>query len=292
MPVTCSARGRGNDGSEVNYYELLGVEPDCSMDDIKVAFRRRAKELHPDVNPEDDAESSFVALSRAYEVLSDEEARREYDLTHRTRRINFFQDIEDDDDEAYRPSPFRWANVGHRGRSAARPGDDDDDSDEEGQAQGEGGRRGAGDGGRDDGEEDPRWRQGERSPEELLENLARFMNGPGGLRAFQSGRLDPWGTSTSDAWHRAVERQTRDPYGPGRPGYGAGPFGPDDDDELGRSEWDPSRRVPGWTPPGRGSEWSHPRRQWDDEDRRSGGPGGPGRQGGGGGGDFRRPFKI
>lgn len=82
---------------------------------------------------------------------------------------------QDDDDEAYRPSPFRWANVGHRGRSAARPGDDDDDSDEEGQAQGEGGRRGAGDGGRDDGEEDPRWRQGERSPEELLENLARFM---------------------------------------------------------------------------------------------------------------------
>lgn len=48
-----------------------------------------------------------------------------------------------------------------------------------------------------------------------------------------------------------MERQTRDPYGPGRPGYGAGPFGPDDDDELGRSEWDPSRRVPGWTPPGR-----------------------------------------
>ncbi len=81
-------------------------------------------------------------------------------------------------------------------------------------------------------------------------------NGPGGLRAFQSGRLDPWGTSTSDAWHRAVERQTRDPYGPGRPGYGAGPLGPDDDDELGRSEWDPSRRVPGWTPPGR---WGHAR---------------------------------
>ncbi len=81
--------------------------------------------------------------------------------------------LQDDDDEAYRPSPFRWAHVGHRGHSAARPGDDDDDGDEEGQAyeEGQGSRRG----GRDDGEEDSRWRQGERSPEELLENLARFM---------------------------------------------------------------------------------------------------------------------
>ncbi|GLC58678.1 hypothetical protein PLESTB_001387300 [Pleodorina starrii] len=289
--VSCTAygRGSGSGGSDSNYYELLGVDPDCDEEDIRAAFRRRAKELHPDVNKEEGATEAFVQLSRAYEVLSDQESRRQYDITHRTRRLNFFRDVvEEEDEEGGRRSPFRWSQVGRRqGGGGLRPDDED----------GDGGRRRAGWVDDDDeededgeGEEDEGegWQRG-RSQEEVLQELAKFMSGPGSLRAWQSGRMDPWGTSTSDTWFRQVERQTRSPYGPARPGYGSPR---DDDDEFGAGggrEWDPSRRAPGWSPPGRGGEWSHPRRQWDEEDRRGGGPG---RQGGGGGGDFRRPFKI
>eukprot|EP00198_Chlamydomonas_reinhardtii_P012948 XP_001702285.1 predicted protein [Chlamydomonas reinhardtii] len=149
--------GWSGGSSDPNYYELLGLEPDCDEEDIKTAFRRRAKELHPDVNKEDGATESFVRLSRAYEVLSDPEARRQYDIQTSTRRFNFFRDVVEDEDDVRR-SPFKWSQV----------------------------RCGGG---------------------------------------------------------------------------------------------------------GRGSEWDHPRRQWDEEDRRGGGPGRQG-GGGGGGGDFRRPFKI
>ncbi|KAG2429685.1 hypothetical protein HYH02_013943 [Chlamydomonas schloesseri] len=296
--VACAAygRGRGSGGggasNDPNYYELLGLEPNCDEEDIKAAFRRRAKELHPDVNKEDDATQSFVQLSRAYEVLSDPEARRQYDIDNSIRRFNFFRDIVEDDDDVRR-SPFQWSQVSRRqggggggGGNGLRPDDDSDDLDEDGeedeQEEGEG----------DEDEQGPGW-QRRRSPEEFLEDLARVMGGgAGSLRNFQSGRLDPWGTSTSDSWFRQVEKQSQSPYGPYRQGYGTSR---DDDDggAFGR-EWDPSRRTPGWTPPGRGSEWDHPRRQWDEEDRRGGGPGrqGGGGGGGGGGGDFRRPFKI
>ncbi|KAG2487508.1 hypothetical protein HYH03_013926 [Edaphochlamys debaryana] len=292
--VWVRAYGRGSSPSpDPDYYSLLGLDPDCEEEDIKAAFRRRAKELHPDINKEDDAHESFVQLSRAYEVLSDPEARRQYDITHRPRRMNFFRDVDDDDDG---PSPFRWSHVGQRGggrRSAARPFDDGSDDEEEGaggEAGGEEGgarrrRRGAED------EEEEEGFPGARSPEEFLEQLQRVMGGPGSLRSWQSGRsTDPWGSSTSDTWFRQVERQTRSPYGPQRPGYGSS--ADEDEGGPGGREWGPARGVPGWTPPGRGSEWSHPRRQWDEEDRRGGGGPGPGRGGGGGGGDFRQPFKI
>src|SRR2546423_15412951 len=63
-----------------DFYELLGVRPDASQDDIKRAFRRRAMELHPDSNPDDpEAEAKFKEMARAYEKLSDPERRRRYD---------------------------------------------------------------------------------------------------------------------------------------------------------------------------------------------------------------------
>ena len=61
-------------------YETLGVERDASEREIKRAFRRLARELHPDVNRHDpEAEEKFKAAAEAYEVLSDPERRRTYD---------------------------------------------------------------------------------------------------------------------------------------------------------------------------------------------------------------------
>jgi molecular chaperone DnaJ len=63
-----------------DYYERLGVGRDASETEIKKAFRRLARELHPDVNGHDpEAEEKFKAAAEAYEVLSDPERRATYD---------------------------------------------------------------------------------------------------------------------------------------------------------------------------------------------------------------------
>jgi DnaJ-class molecular chaperone len=63
-----------------DYYEVLEVERNASGADVKRAFRRLARELHPDVNGHDpEAEEKFKAAAEAYEVLSDPERRRAYD---------------------------------------------------------------------------------------------------------------------------------------------------------------------------------------------------------------------
>jgi len=63
-----------------DYYEVLGVTRDASEPDIKKAFRRLARELHPDVNSHDpNAEAKFKEAAEAYEVLSDPERRATYD---------------------------------------------------------------------------------------------------------------------------------------------------------------------------------------------------------------------
>jgi molecular chaperone DnaJ len=63
-----------------DYYEVLGVSRDASETEIKKAFRRLARELHPDVNGHDpEAEEKFKEAAEAYEVLSDGERRRTYD---------------------------------------------------------------------------------------------------------------------------------------------------------------------------------------------------------------------
>src|SRR6201981_832997 len=63
-----------------DYYEVLGVTRDADEATIKKAFRRLARELHPDVNRHDpDAEEKFKGAAEAYEILSDAERRATYD---------------------------------------------------------------------------------------------------------------------------------------------------------------------------------------------------------------------
>jgi molecular chaperone DnaJ len=66
--------------SKKDYYDILGVDKNASKDDIKKAFRQRAKKYHPDLNKDDpQAEEKFKEINEAYQVLSDDEARAKYD---------------------------------------------------------------------------------------------------------------------------------------------------------------------------------------------------------------------
>ncbi|MCC7290135.1 molecular chaperone DnaJ [bacterium] len=62
-----------------DYYEVLGVSKTASEKEVKKAYRKLAKQYHPDVNKEPDAESKFKEVQEAYEVLSDQSKRSAYD---------------------------------------------------------------------------------------------------------------------------------------------------------------------------------------------------------------------
>ena len=81
-----------------DYYRILEIDSKASQDDIKKAFREKAKKYHPDVNKSPDAESKFREINEAYEFLSDESKRKSFDL----RNAGF--NIENDFFAGFNPS--------------------------------------------------------------------------------------------------------------------------------------------------------------------------------------------
>ncbi len=66
--------------SKRDYYDVLGVQRSCSIEDVKAAYRKLAKELHPDRNPGDNtAEHKFKEVNEAYDILKDTDKRAAYD---------------------------------------------------------------------------------------------------------------------------------------------------------------------------------------------------------------------
>jgi len=69
----------------INYYYILGIPHTATTEDIKKAFRLKAKLIHPDINKSIDAKASFQVLNEAYQILVDSEKRRTYDYKWKSR---------------------------------------------------------------------------------------------------------------------------------------------------------------------------------------------------------------
>ena len=98
-----------------DYYDILGVDRTASEEDIKKAYRKLAIKYHPDKTGEDkEAEGKFKEVAEAYEVLSDNEKRKNYDAFGHNRPGDDFQDIRSQFNSA-----FGFRTVVPRGQSIA-----------------------------------------------------------------------------------------------------------------------------------------------------------------------------
>ncbi len=85
-----------------DYYEVLGIEKDASLEDIKKAYRKLAKQYHPDVSTDKDAEEKFKELSEAYEVLIEPSKKATYDkFGHEAA------------DKSFSSGGFQWSDFTH-----------------------------------------------------------------------------------------------------------------------------------------------------------------------------------
>ncbi len=90
---------------EEDYYDILGVGRDASKEEIKKAYRKKAKKYHPDKNPDntEEAREKFKKISEAYEVLADDEKRKRYDR-YGKRGVK----------EEFGEGGFEWSDFSHR----------------------------------------------------------------------------------------------------------------------------------------------------------------------------------
>uniref|UniRef100_A0A5B7BAX7 Putative chaperone protein dnaJ 49 n=1 Tax=Davidia involucrata TaxID=16924 RepID=A0A5B7BAX7_DAVIN len=98
-----------------DYYEILGVEKTCTVEDVRKAYRKLSLKVHPDKNKAPGAEEAFKAVSKAFQCLSDEEGRKKYDLVgsdepvydrraarHGAQGFNGFYEADIDAEEIFR----------------------------------------------------------------------------------------------------------------------------------------------------------------------------------------------
>lgn len=101
-------------GTDESYYDLLGVDPDASTTEIKAAYRKKAKQHHPDISDHPDAEKIFKTLTTAKETLTNPKKRKQYDR-NRTATPSHPQT----------QSPSSTTTTTHRNRHANTPDPDD-----------------------------------------------------------------------------------------------------------------------------------------------------------------------
>ncbi|MCP4138921.1 MAG: molecular chaperone DnaJ [Chloroflexi bacterium] len=114
--------------SKRDYYEVLGVQKNASEGDIKSAFRRLARQYHPDVSKEENAEEKFKEINEAYGILSDSQKRAKYDRFGHAGMgdTGGFQDFTGDFGDLFEGlfNSFGFGGMGGRSRNAPRRGRD------------------------------------------------------------------------------------------------------------------------------------------------------------------------
>jgi curved DNA-binding protein len=116
---------RDNDMELKDYYAIMGVKPTDELKTIKTAYRRLARKYHPDVSKEPDAEARFKEVAEAWEVLSDEQRRAEYDQMWQHRNDpQFNQQFHQGGEQSYNAHDFEdifSSMFGQQARQSRQP---------------------------------------------------------------------------------------------------------------------------------------------------------------------------